>query len=337
MRAGSQAHTPMPKVLSFTALKQMLGDPVSAEQYSAAAGDVCLVVDLAGADTTPLVQPALPVIGVLAAKDGVIPDVVDLVVDTEGDLASACDAAAANPLAASVLVQLLRHNESASVADGLFAESLAYSTLQHGTEFKRWLAERVSRAPVPDLEEAVLLNREGDQLTISLNRPHKRNAYSAGLRDALCAALHVPLLDNSISEVLLRGNGAAFSAGGDLDEFGLARDAAVAHLSRTTRSAANLLSQLSERVTARVHGACIGAGIELPAYATQVSAAPNAFFQLPEVAMGLIPGAGGTVSVTRRIGRRRTAWFALSNQRVDAPTALEWGLIDRIEDDPPNT
>jgi enoyl-CoA hydratase/carnithine racemase len=62
-----------------------------------------------------------------------------------------------------------------------------------------------------------------------------------------------------------------------------------------------------------------------------VRASADAFFQLPEVSMGLVPGAGGTVSVPRRIGRQRAAWMALTGARVDAPTALTWGLIDAIE------
>jgi enoyl-CoA hydratase/carnithine racemase len=150
------------------------------------------------------------------------------------------------------------------------------------------------------------------------------------MRDALCAALDLPLEDASIEEIILRGAGAAFCAGGDLDEFGHARDAASAHLTRTTRSAAPLIHRLRERIECHVHGACIGAGIELPAFADRVVAAPDAFFQLPEVAMGLIPGAGGTVSIVNRIGRLRTAFLALSNQRIDAPTALIWGLVDEI-------
>ena len=64
-----------------------------------------------------------------------------------------------------------------------------------------------------------------------------------------------------------------------------------------------------------------------------MSAAPGAFFQLPELGMGLVPGAGGTVSLPRRIGRQRTAWLALSGERIDAETALAWGLVDCIEAD----
>jgi enoyl-CoA hydratase/carnithine racemase len=95
------------------------------------------------------------------------------------------------------------------------------------------------------------------------------------------------------------------------------------------------MSSVAERVRVEVHGACVGAGIELPAFAARVVAHPAAFFQLPEIGMGLIPGAGGTVSLPRRIGRQRTAWLALTGSRLDAPTALAWNLIDEVCDSAP--
>jgi enoyl-CoA hydratase/carnithine racemase len=81
-----------------------------------------------------------------------------------------------------------------------------------------------------------------------------------------------------------------------------------------------------------LHGACVGSGIELPAFAATVLAEPSTVVSLPEVSLGLIPGAGGTVSLPRRIGRHRTARLALTGDRIDAATALEWGLVDAIED-----
>jgi enoyl-CoA hydratase/carnithine racemase len=99
---------------------------------------------------------------------------------------------------------------------------------------------------------------------------------------------------------------------------------------RLTRSPARLLAACADRVWSQVHGACIGAGIELPAFGARLLAAEDAVFQLPEVGMGLVPGAGGTVSLPRRIGRQRTAWMALSGLPVDAPTALAWGLVDEL-------
>jgi enoyl-CoA hydratase/carnithine racemase len=79
-----------------------------------------------------------------------------------------------------------------------------------------------------------------------------------------------------------------------------------------------------------VHGPCVGAGVEIPAFAGRVIAAAGTTFTLPEVAMGLIPGAGGTVSIPRRVGRWRALYLAMTGRALDARTALSWGLIDRI-------
>jgi enoyl-CoA hydratase/carnithine racemase len=83
-------------------------------------------------------------------------------------------------------------------------------------------------------------------------------------------------------------------------------------------------------VTVFAHGACVGAGTEITAYAGTVVAAPDAFFALPEVRMGLVPGAGGSVSVPRRVGRWRAAWLMLTGDRLPAGTALRWGLVDEV-------
>lgn len=278
-----------------------------------------------------LQQPNCPVIG-LAESDRHAPSIVDVIAVSESQLQVLTEAIQHNPVASTILVQLLRHNEPASVKDALFAESLAYSSLQSGAPFKAWLDSRKPPAAVKQVESSILLmDRQKDLLTITLNRPDKRNAYSAALRDALCEALTLVGVDKTISRAVVQGAGVCFSAGGDLDEFGEATDGAYAHLVRMTRSAALMLHQLRERVEFRLHGACVGAGIELPAFSNHIVAAPDSFFQLPEVAFGLIPGAGGTVSVLGRIGRQRTAFMALSNHRIDAETALGWGLIDAIE------
>jgi enoyl-CoA hydratase/carnithine racemase len=253
------------------------------------------------------------------------------VVGSERDLEVIVAAVRRTPLAALALVQLLRHGATLDAHQGLLAESLVYSTLQGGPEFQKWLSKRPApRTARPDAEPTVLLERCGARLVLTLNRPEKRNAISVQLRDALVEGLRLAAADPSIEEVVLRGAGPAFCAGGDLDEFGTLPDPATAHAIRTIRNPARLLAGLGERVRAELHGACVGAGIELPAFAGRVVAAEAAWFQLPEVAMGLVPGAGGTVSVTRRIGRQLTAYLALSGQRIDASTALRWGLVDEI-------
>ena len=128
----------------------------------------------------------------------------------------------------------------------------------------------------------------------------------------------------------LSGNGPSFCSGGDLGEFGSFPDPATAHVTRLTRSPARLAHLLADRLHVHLHGACMGAGIEVPAFARHVTAAPDTRIALPEVALGLVPGAGGTVSIPRRIGRHRTAALALSGSTIDAATALAWGLVDEI-------
>ncbi|WP_239405463.1 enoyl-CoA hydratase/isomerase family protein [Frankia sp. Cj3] len=233
----------------------------------------------------------------------------------------------AHPLAAVALVGLLRLTATLAPLDGLVAESLAYSTLLAGPEFTAWLA---GRGPMRhrDSAEPVRVRRAGGQLRLTLNRPEVRNAYDTATRDALVAALRAARSDGDITEVLLDAAGPAFSSGGDLSQFGTAPDPATAHVIRVAAGAAAELVRFPGRVTAHVHGACVGAGVELPAFADHVVAARDAVFRLPEVGMGLVPGAGGTVSITRRIGPARTAWLALTGEPCDVVTAVRWGLVD---------
>lgn len=259
-----------------------------------------------------------------AACDTVVPDVDALQVLLDGFERT--------PLAALSFVQLLRNNESASIQAGLVAESFVYSTLQSGAEFLTWLEtrRRGRRRRKVDDAPACRLDRDRARLEIYLSRPHKRNAFSRSMRDELCQALQLVHADPSIEEVVLRGEGEAFCSGGDLDEFGSFPDPAEAHAIRSTRSPAMWMARLADRIRAEVHGACVGAGVELPAFVDRVVASEDSFFQLPEVGLGLVPGAGGSVSLPRRIGRQRTAWLGLSGQRIDAQTALDWGLVDEV-------
>lgn len=240
-----------------------------------------------------------------------------------------------NPTAAVAVAALLRGAERRTVDDGLLAESAVYSALQAGPELARWRAANPPRRRPPEVRPAeppVRVDRCGGVLTITLDRPHVRNALDIAMRDALVDALALAAADPAIAEVHLRGAGPAFCAGGDLDEFGSFPDAASAHLVRLQQSIGRAIDAVAERVTAHLHGACVGSGIELPAFAGHVIAAPDTRISLPEVSLGLVPGAGGTVSLPRRIGRWRTARLALTGEWVDAPTALEWGLVDAIED-----
>ena len=232
------------------------------------------------------------------------------------------------PSATSVLCQLLRLAQTLPVVDALRAESLAYSMLLAGPEFAGWLAARKARPPIGSTA-AVEVSRDGDLLHITLDEPSRRNPFSAAMRDLLYDALEIAVADPEVS-VLLDGAGVNFCSGGDLSEFGTAPDVVAAHAVRTDRSVGRRLAELGGRVTVHVHGSCVGAGFEIPCFAGTVLADPDATFRLPELGMGLIPGAGGTVSIARRIGRWRLGHVALSGDVVTARQALEWGAVDAL-------
>ena len=221
---------------------------------------------------------------------------------------------------------------------GVVTESLAYSTLQAGPEFAQWLRER-GPVRMPEIPDPVRATRDGDVVRIAFNRPQRHNAFSTDARAALLEALTVAQLDPSVTGVVLSGTGPSFCSGGDLAEFGTFVDPASAHLARTRYSPALALDALATRLgracRAEVHGRVMGSGLEMAAFCGWVSARDDAVFGLPELALGLLPGAGGTVSVTRRIGRWRTAYLVLSGRTVDTETATAWGLVDGTWDQKP--
>ena len=98
----------------------------------------------------------------------------------------------------------------------------------------------------------------------------------------------------------------------------------TAHQVRTSQAVVLAIHRLRDRTAVTLHGACIGAGIEVPAFADRVLARPDASIRLPELWIGLVPGAGGTVSLPRRIGRWRTEYLALTGQPIGFETALAW-------------
>lgn len=238
--------------------------------------------------------------------------------------------AANQPLATAVAAQVLRASLTLDFGQALVAESMAYSMLLGSGAFRAWRAGRPVRQR-PDDGRRIALDVSAAGVSIALDRPQSRNAFDARLRDELVEALAFAADHPDAPPVTLSGRGPAFSAGGDLDEFGRAGDVGLAHLIRTLRSPAGQIHAIRERVTARLHGACIGAGIEVPAAAGRVVARPDAVFRLPETSMGLIPGAGGTATIPRRIGRQRACYMAVSGVAIDARTALAWGLVDAVE------
>jgi enoyl-CoA hydratase/carnithine racemase len=259
--------------------------------------------------------------------DGDAWELVDAVTPDEASEDAIVETVTQAPIASAALAVLLRAAPSRTVAEGLAAESALYSALQAGPEHAAWRRATPVRRRAPSDGPAVVVERTGDELHIELARPEVRNALGVDVRDGLLAALAIADADATL-QVVLSGRGPAFCAGGDLDEFGTAPDPATAHLIRLDRSIGAVLARLADRVTVHLHGACYGSGIELAAFAGRVVAEADTMIALPELGLGLVPGAGGTVSLPARIGRHATALLALRRMPVDAATAQAWGLID---------
>jgi enoyl-CoA hydratase len=275
--------------------------------------------------------PPFPLIG-LGDATHPLASTLDAVVETPVCVDTLVRQVGRAPHTAAVAAQLLRGLEGQSHARGLQFESCCYGLLQGSDEHARWLAARGASPRRSATAGRVVVERRGAELHIVLDRPLSRNAIDRGMRDQLIEAFSVAAADPEVRSIRLRALGPAFSVGGDLDEFGTTRDPAMAHLIRSRSLPALALGACADILDAHVQGACIGAGLEIAAFAARLTASPQAWFQLPELSMGLIPGAGGCVSVSKRIGRQRTLLMILSGRRIDAQTALRWGLIDAIEE-----
>jgi hypothetical protein len=261
----------------------------------------------------------LPVVTVAAS--GSIADAVDL--DVDGLAAAVID----RPHAATMAALLLRHLPAEPMA-AFHLESAAYATLQAGPEHRAWLEQRGRRTRNDDHPRVRL--DDGDPVTITLTRPRLHNLLDRRGRDELADAFRTVALLDPDTAVRWVAEGSSFCAGGDPADFGTVADPTSAHLVRATTSPARALAAIRDRVEVVIHGACVGAGIELAAQAGHVVAAHDAHFRLPELSMGVIPGVGGTWSISRRIGRQRLLTWLLLDLDVDAETAQHWGLVDSL-------
>lgn len=296
-------------------------------------GPVALIdIDAARDIPGSLRLPPCPVIGFgdsahpLAAQ-------LDAVIEPPVTLDAIMRQVLAMPKAAAVIVQLLRLLPGLPAEAGLTAESLAYGVLQGSAEHHAWLASL--QKGEPQGVGRIRQERANGHLTITLDHPESGNAIDRTMRDELHEALSLAAIDAEVSRVSLRASGRTFSLGAELAEFGTTTDPATAHSIRGLTLPARAAMACAGRLEAHVQGGCVGAGLELAAWARRLTAAPDAWFHLPELSMGVLPGAGGCVSLTRRIGRQRTALMILSGKRINARQALGWGLADAIMDDPP--
>lgn len=313
---------------SWSQAQEALASPDFDRRVGAAVGTPVVAVDLGDHPGSEIANrlAQLPVvsIGVGSAAD----PAWDICSDDPDPLVAGALAA---PMAAVTTAQVLRGTEKRTFNEGLLVESLAYSTLQSGAEFASWLAtqgRRVRNDDGPRLQ----VKEDDEQTEVILNRARLHNLIDAQMRDELIELLRALALGPPLP-ISLSGAGPVFCAGGDPAEFGTVADPLIAHLLRSSTNIAQYLNRVADRVTARVHGACVGAGVELIAFCERVVAHPDTQFRLPETRMGLMPGVGGTISIPARIGRHRTLEWLLQDSTIHASTALKWGLIDTIETD----
>ena len=172
----------------------------------------------------------------------------DVLVSSDRDLDEILMTIERSPQAAVATALLLRGVENRSVEESLIAESTTYSLLQSGSEFAHWKSTRLARRVTTPPDSIILSERTEGHLTITLNNPLRRNAYSSLMRSRLAEILQLAVSDETVSHVSLRGAGNNFSSGGDLDEFGSFSDALSSHFSRLTSSVALSMWSLNQRL-----------------------------------------------------------------------------------------
>lgn len=176
----------------------------------------------------------------------------------------------------------------------------------------------------------LITEQHGDALWLTLNRPHKRNALSMALSEALIAALEDARDREDLHYVVLRGAGEHFCAGDDISEmpqWGNANQ--VMRRVRRYQHMANVLQELDKITIAAVDGMAVGGGLELTMASDFVIATERARWGMPEVDVGITPGWGGTTRMARLIGRRLTKEVNLIGALHGARRAVEAGLWNR--------
>jgi enoyl-CoA hydratase/carnithine racemase len=176
--------------------------------------------------------------------------------------------------------------------------------------------------------EHLLMSRDGDTVTITMNRPERRNSLSADHLAELLSAFHTAGTSDATG-VVLAGAGPVFSAGHDFGDVAKRDLMGVRELLTLCTDLMKTMQSIPQVVIARVHGLATAAGCQLVASCDLAVAAESAGFALPG-------GKGGwfchtpAVPVARSIGRKRLMELALTGDAIDAATALDWGLVNRV-------
>jgi enoyl-CoA hydratase/carnithine racemase len=179
--------------------------------------------------------------------------------------------------------------------------------------------------------ETILYEKKESIAYVTLNRPQALNAYSVKMRDDLYEVLRAVKDDDEVRVVILKGAGdKAFCAGADLKEFLTAPSATEARQMRFRRDLWKLFLSIPQPLIAALHGYVLGSGMEIAACCDIRVASEDAVFGLPEVGLGIIPGAGGTQTIPRLIGVSRSLEMLLTNRWIPCDEAYRFGLVNRM-------
>lgn len=175
----------------------------------------------------------------------------------------------------------------------------------------------------------LLVSVDGAAARIVLNRPDKRNALSLELLEEMIGALREVSAIDDARVIVIEGAGPAFSAGHDLSEMVGREQTFLGELFDTCTEMMEALHALPQPVIAKVHGIATAAGCQLVAACDLAVAAEGTRFATPGVKIGLFCSTP-MVPVSRAVGRKRAMEMLLTGEPIDAATALDWGLVNRV-------
>src|SRR5689334_8118611 len=176
------------------------------------------------------------------------------------------------------------------------------------------------------------LEFDGGVTRIFLNRPGKVNALDSEHLEALLLALRRLQRNQEMRVVVLGGRGKAFCGGADVKEISRLTASSAGGFVQRIHAVCEAIRELPVPVIARLHGAAIGAGLEIAAACDLRIAAEGTRFSMPEVRIG-IPSVVEAALLPRLMGSGRAAWLVLTGEAIDARRACEWGLIEQIGGD----
>lgn len=174
----------------------------------------------------------------------------------------------------------------------------------------------------------LIVTRHGRVLLLTLNRPAARNALNNGLLSELASTLEAVAADSEISVCVITGNARFFAAGADLNE--MAEKDLPATLNDIRPQLWARINAFSKPLIAAVNGYALGAGCELALLCDVVIGGENARFGLPEITLGIMPGAGGTQRLIRSVGKSLASKMVLTGESITARQALAAGLVSDV-------